>query len=106
MNGNTLTDDSVRAAMCSGACDRLGSSSTSLSSDECKHSGLVCRLLPVRIEHDDWLQCSTSWSVKNSLSRVCLFRKTYPEVLKKPNTQFTVALPDFMKRTLSECVAL
>lgn len=102
-NGNALTDD---AAVCSGAFDSLGSGSTSWSSDECKHSGLVCRLLPVRIERDDWLQCSPSWSVKNSLSGVCLFGKTYPEVLKKPNSQFTVALPDFMKRTLSECVCV
>ncbi|KAK9968167.1 hypothetical protein ABG768_002504 [Culter alburnus] len=69
-NGNTLTDDSVRVAMCSGACDSLGSSSPSLSSDECKHSGLVCRLLPVRIERDDWLHCFPSWSVKKLIKRI------------------------------------
>jgi len=45
----------MHVAMRSGAFDSLGSSSPTLSSDECKHSGLVCRLLPVRIERDDWL---------------------------------------------------
>ncbi len=84
-NGNMLTDDLVRVAMCSGVCDILGSSSPSLSSDECKHSGLVCRLLPVRIERDDWLHCFPSWSVKNSLRGVCLFGKTSHEVWKKPS---------------------
>ncbi len=84
-NGNMLTDDSVRVTMCSGAWKILGSSSPSLSSDECKHSGLVWRLLPVRIERDDWLHCFPSWSIKNVLRGVCLFGKTSPEVWKKPS---------------------
>lgn len=83
VNGNTLTDDSPCVAMCSGACDSLGSSSPSLSSDECKHSGLVCRLLPVRIERDDWLHCFPSWSVKNSLRGVCLFERLILRCEKK-----------------------
>lgn len=84
-NGNTLTDDSVRVAMCSGACDSLGSSSPSLSSDECKHSGLVCRLLPVRIERDDWLHCFPSWSVKKLIKRSLFVRKDLSWGVKKPS---------------------